>query len=86
MLIYNDDSETDTDYPSPILRVKDVKIDDNIERLVHNGGFFNYNAWLGNLKDVFIKDQNRFTTGRNRILFTSVNIDNIIYNLYKITV
>jgi hypothetical protein len=44
VLTYDDDSETDTDYPSLTPGVKSVKIDNNVERLVHNGGFFNYNA------------------------------------------
>jgi hypothetical protein len=44
MLTYNDNSKTDTDYSFPILRVKNVKIDDNVERLVHNSGYSNYNT------------------------------------------
>jgi hypothetical protein len=44
MLIYNDNSETDTDYLSPTLGAKGVKINNNIEYLIYNGGYFNYNA------------------------------------------
>jgi len=84
MLTYDDDSETDTDYPSPTPGAKGVKIDDNVERLVHNGGYSNYNAWLGSLEDAFTGDQNRFTTGGNRILLASANMDNTTRNLYRV--
>jgi hypothetical protein len=44
VLIYNNNSETDINYLSPTPRVKGVKIDDNIECLVHNSGYSNYNV------------------------------------------
>jgi hypothetical protein len=56
MLTYDDDSETDIDYPFPTLGAKGVKINDNVERLVYNSGYSNYNVWLGSLEDAFIRD------------------------------
>jgi hypothetical protein len=58
MLIYDDDSEIDIDYPLLILGIKGVQINDKIIHLRDNGGFTNYNVWLGSLEDAYAGDPN----------------------------
>jgi hypothetical protein len=58
VLIYDDDSEIDIDYPLSIPGIKGVQINDKIVYLRDNGDFINYNAWLGSLKDAYAGDPN----------------------------
>jgi hypothetical protein len=83
ILIYNDDNETDIDYPLPTPGIKDIQINDKIVHLRDNGGFSNYNAWLSSLKNAYTNDPNRYISTGSRILLATTHIDNSIHDQYR---
>jgi hypothetical protein len=83
VLTYDDDSETDIDYPLPISGAKGVQINDKIVHLIDNGGFSNYNAWLGSLEDAYAGDPNRYTSAGSRILLATAHMDDSIRDQYR---
>jgi len=83
VLTYDDDSETDIDYPLPTPGVKGIQINDKIVHLRDNGGFSNYNAWLGSLEDAYAGDPNRYTSAGSRILLATAHMDDSIRDQYR---
>ena len=49
-----------------------------ITKLKPDSGLANYNLWLGDLRNAFVADPNRFPTGAVCILLAVSNVDGII--------
>jgi hypothetical protein len=75
----NDEAdEPDSDYPAYAKEWKGIKIDHTITKLKQDGGLANYNLWLGDLRNAFVADPNRFPTGATRIILAVFNTDGTI--------
>jgi hypothetical protein len=83
VLTYDDNNEIDIDYPLPIPGIKGVQINDKIVHLRDNGGFTNYNAWLGSLEDAYAGDPNRYISAGSRILLATAHMDDSIRDQYR---
>ncbi len=81
-LTYDNDSEPDTDYPTPQPGLKGIRIDDRIVELKADGGLANFNRWLGSLCNAFTGDPNRFTTGGSRILLAIAHTEETLQSLH----
>ncbi len=77
--------DSDSDFPQYDPHKKGVKLDNTITQLKVDGGLANFNLWLGDLRNAFAGDPNRFTAAGQRILLAGANMEGTLRSLHAVS-
>jgi hypothetical protein len=86
-LLFNHDSETDSECPKSIPGHKGIKLNpSDITQLRYDSNVAQFNNWLEDLKSAFDGDPAKYPTSRQKIILASMTIDEQLKTTYNSTV
>src|SRR5436190_8584999 len=86
-LSFDDDSEVDSDCPTPIPGHKGIKLTpSDITQLEYKSNVAQFNNWLADLESAFDGDPAKYPTSRQKIILASMTMDKELKMTYNSTV